>query len=213
MVVQVYEGSDVTITFDSARCIHARRCVLGRPEVFRPGVKGEWIAPDGAPADDILHIGRVCPSGAIRVTRRDGASSDSAPAVNTARLWENGPVAVEAELTLNGEPLPSPRAVLCRCGASKRKPFCDGSHAAAGFIATGEPQARESQPLAVRNGPVDLAPQENGPLKVTGSLEILSGDGRTLNRVKSAFLCRCGRSANKPYCDGSHKAADFTAPG
>jgi CDGSH-type Zn-finger protein len=49
-------------------------------------------------------------------------------------------------------------------------------------------------------------------LRVQGNLEIVSGTGCTVNRVKSAFLCRCGQSANKPYCDGSHKAAGFTAP-
>ncbi len=214
MAIQVVKGREVTVTFDSRRCIHARRCVLGRPDVFVPGVSGEWIHPDAAPAGAVLHIGRICPSGAIRVVRNDGSEdAQGAPLVNTLRVLENGPLAIEAELTLQGAPQPGPRAVLCRCGASKAKPWCDGSHAAAGFAATGEPEARESQPLEIRNGPVDLVPQENGPLLAAGSLEIVSGTGRTVNRVRKVFLCRCGQSANKPYCDGSHKAAGFTAPG
>jgi CDGSH-type Zn-finger protein len=66
--------------------------------------------------------------------------------------------------------------------------------------------------LPVRNGPLSIAPQTNGPLKVSGSLEVVSGTGRTINRTTVTFLCRCGGSANKPYCDGSHKKNGFRAP-
>jgi len=211
-MVSVVTGREVTVTFDGKRCIHSRNCVLGHPEVFVPNVKGEWIFPDAAKAETVIQIGRNCPSGAIRVARNDGAAdSDEAPVVNTVRLRENGPLAFEAELLIAGEPQASPRATLCRCGQSQRKPFCDGSHTAAGFVATGEPETRPSEALAARNGPLDVQPTPNGSLKVTGNLEIVSGTGRTLNRVTQAFLCRCGQSANKPYCDGSHKAAGFTA--
>jgi CDGSH-type Zn-finger protein len=37
----------------------------------------------------------------------------------------------------------------------------------------------------------------------------VSGTGRTINRVTKAVLCRCGHSANKPYCDGSHTRVGF----
>jgi CDGSH-type Zn-finger protein/uncharacterized Fe-S cluster protein YjdI len=211
-MVETVRGKSVTITFDARKCIHSRHCVLGHPEVFVPNVKGEWIFPDAAPADEVLGIGRACPSGAIRVAMNDGStSSDKAPAVNTVRVRENGPLAFEAELLIRGERQASPRATLCRCGLSKRKPFCDGSHTAAGFAATGEPAAKEFQALEVRNGPVDVQPQPNGSLKVVGNLEIVSGTGRTVNKVTQVWLCRCGQSKNKPYCDSSHKAAGFVA--
>ena len=54
-----------------------------------------------------------------------------------------------------------------------------------------------------------MAPQPDGPLKLSGALELVSGTGRTINRVTEAYLCRCGASANKPYCDGSHKRIGF----
>jgi len=98
---------------------------------------------------------------------------------------------------------------LCRCGASKRKPYCDGSHTAAGFAASGEPATQESAPLAARNGPLELIPIANGPLKVEGALEIVSGTGRTVQRVTQVFFCRCGASANKPFCDGTHRKIGF----
>lgn len=213
-MVQVVKGRDVTVTFDAKRCIHSRRCVLGRPDVFAAGAGRDWLNPDAAPAEAVLHIGRICPSGAIRVARNDGTeTAEAPPLVNTLRVLENGPLAIEAELSLRGERQPSPRAVLCRCGQSKSKPFCDGSHAEAGFTATGEPASRDSQPLETRAGPVDLRPQEGGPLMIVGNLEVVSGTGRTLNRVKKAFFCRCGQSRNKPYCDGSHKSSGITLPG
>ena len=105
------------------------------------------------------------------------------------------------------------RATLCRCGLSKNKPFCDNSHIAGGFSATGEPESKDST-LAITDlvGAVTIKPQPNGPYMVTGRLEIESGTGRNVNRVEKSFLCRCGHSSNKPYCDGSHKAAGFEAP-
>lgn len=207
-------GKVVTVEFDGKRCVHSRNCVLSHPEVFVPNVKGDWIFPDAAPADVVVAIGVNCPSGAIRAWRNDGSeTSDTAPQVNLVRIRENGPLAFDAPLVIGGQPQPGPRATLCRCGASANKPFCDGSHTAAGFTATGEPIAKDSQPLAARDGAVEVAPQTDGPLKVTGNLEVVSGTGRTVNRVTRTFLCRCGHSQNKPYCDGSHKAAGFTAPG
>jgi CDGSH-type Zn-finger protein/uncharacterized Fe-S cluster protein YjdI len=212
MTVEVVKGREVTIHFDAGRCIHSRNCVLGHPEVYVPNVKGEWIHPDAATADAVMHTALTCPSGAIRVSRNDGsATSDTPPVVNTVRVRENGPLAIEAELQIKGEPQATPRATLCRCGQSANKPFCDGAHVAAAFTASGEPAAKEFTALEIRNGPVNVLPQPNGPLMVTGNLEIVSGTGRTTDKVTRTWLCRCGESKNKPYCDGSHKAAGFTA--
>ncbi|MFN7286197.1 MAG: CDGSH iron-sulfur domain-containing protein [bacterium] len=204
-------GSKLTLRFTGKRCIHARRCVLGAPAVFKANVQGPWIDPDAMDVEALVAVAQSCPSGAITYTRRDSRPDETPPPVNLATIRENGPIAIHAELQLNGEPHGT-RATLCRCGASKNKPYCDGSHTEAGFTATGEPAAKESVALAVRNGPLNVEPQPNGSLKVTGSLEIITGTGHTINRVERAFLCRCGQSKNKPYCDGSHKAAGFVAP-
>lgn len=211
---ETVKGRDVTIHFDGTRCIHSRNCVLSHPDVFVPNVKGAWIHPDAAPADEVIRIGQNCPSGAIRVDRNADqpvATSDLPPVVNTLRVRENGPLAIEAALTLKGEPVDHVRATLCRCGQSARKPYCDGSHVAAGFTATGEPAGKPFEALAVRDGVVNMQPLPNGPLKLSGNLELVTGTGRTFDKVTQAFLCRCGQSRNKPYCDGSHKAAGFIA--
>ena len=128
--------------------------------------------------------------------------------MNLIQLCENGPLALRGALTLDGKPIGT-RATLCRCGASNNKPFCDGSHKDAGFSATGEPATGDVTPLAKRDGEVAMAPLPNGPLRVAGNLEVLSGTGRTIAKSTELYLCRCGASASKPYCDGSHARVGF----
>jgi CDGSH-type Zn-finger protein/uncharacterized Fe-S cluster protein YjdI len=216
MAIEVVAGKEATIHFDAQRCIHSRTCVLSHPDVFVPNVVGEWIHPDAQPVEELIRIGQNCPSGAISVVRNAAAAaahsnSNLPPLVNTVRVRENGPLAVEAELQIKGQPQANPRATLCRCGQSQNKPYCDGSHVAAGFVATGEPATAKFEALAVRNGVLNVQPLPNGPLRAVGNLEVVSGTGRTCNKVGEAYLCRCGHSQNKPYCDGSHKAAGFEA--
>ena len=217
MTVEIVKGKDATIHFDAQKCIHSRTCVLSHPDVFVPNVQGEWIHPDAQSVEELMHVAKSCPSGAISVMRNqvangDAADSNGAPIVNTVRVRENGPLAFEAALQINGQTQTNPRATLCRCGQSKNKPYCDGSHSAAGFVASGEPATANFEALAVRNGELNIQPTPNGPLRVVGNVEVVSGTGRTCNKLTQAYLCRCGQSKNKPYCDGSHKAAGFEAP-
>ena len=208
---EIVRSAEVTIEFYGERCIHSRNCVLDRPDVFVPNVKGAWIHPERTTPDQALEIAHNCPSGAIQCSAPDGSALEQAPMVNTARVRENGPLALRGELTVAGEAM-GMRATLCRCGLSQRKPYCDSSHVAAGFEATGEPATKPSEPLAARNGPLNVAPQPNGPLHVTGNLEIISGTGRTVDRVTDVYLCRCGHSGQKPFCDGTHVKIGFQAP-
>ena len=210
MTQEVVSARDVTIEFDGARCIHSRGCVLNRPDVFVPNVKGAWIHPERASAAEVLEIAHNCPSGAIQCHAPDGSAMEHAPVVNLVHVRENGPLAFHAPLKVNGQ-ADGFRATLCRCGHSANKPYCDGSHAAAKFEAAGEPATQDSAALAQRDGELSISPQHNGPLHVSGNLELVSGTGRTLNRVTDVWLCRCGHSANKPYCDGSHAKVGFQA--
>jgi len=205
------ESSELVINFDGKKCIHARRCVLGLPDVFVPGAEGAWLFPDRASADEVTRVIDTCPSGALTYTRKDGGSEERLARVNTARLWQNGPVEYRGDLRIAGDE-PRKRAVLCRCGHSKNKPYCDNSHVEAGFEATGELASdADAQALEVRDGPVTIKPTRNGPLAVEGNLEIIAASGRRLATRTKAFMCRCGGSANKPFCDGSHKKVGFEA--
>lgn len=209
--VEIVQGQALTLEFEARRCIHARFCVTGAPKVFLANVKGPWIKPDAMPVDALVEIAHACPSGAIRYRRKDGHADEIAPPVNLLGVREAGPYAVRAPIVLGGTPIGF-RATLCRCGASKNKPFCDGSHHAVGFSATGEPATQaDAAALASRDGPLAIDPQTDGPLQVRGNLEILSGTGRMVTRLTTAKLCRCGGSATKPFCDGTHARIGFIA--
>jgi len=206
--IEEVRGKNVVIRFEAGKCIHSRNCVLGHPEIFEPNVEGEWIHPDAASVEAVERVAYGCPSGAITYEVLGSGEAEAPPIVNLMYVRENGPLAFNAPLLLDSDNVGF-RATLCRCGASKNKPYCDGSHVDAGFQATGEPATQDSEVLAVRNGDLEVTPIPDGPLQAKGSLEIVSGTGRTLNRVTESFLCRCGASENKPYCDGSHKKINF----
>ena len=204
------EGKSVDISFDGKLCIHSRACVTGLPGVFEANAPGPWIHPDQAAAEQIAAIAHNCPSGAIQYRRKDGGPDERPPEINTVRIMENGPLAFHAELQIAGESAGC-RATLCRCGVSKNRPFCDGSHTEAEFAATGEPPGKDLAEMETRGGPLEVKLAPNGPLLVAGPLEIMAGTGRAVERTTSTALCRCGASANKPYCDGSHSKIGFKA--
>ncbi len=207
--IEEVRGKVSLLRFEAKRCIHSRQCVLGRPDVFVPNIEGEWIHPDRATPEEITALAQNCPSGAITYERLDGGANEAPPLVNLVRVRENGPLAVHAEMSVEGQGALL-RATLCRCGLSKNKPFCDSSHIAGGFQATGEPAPADSQPLESRQGQLKITPLKNGPLRMEGNLEVVSGTGRTVNRVIKSHFCRCGQSSNKPYCDGTHANIGFT---
>jgi CDGSH-type Zn-finger protein/uncharacterized Fe-S cluster protein YjdI len=208
--IETVRGSKLEVQFAAQRCIHSRFCVTWAPRVFLANVQGPWIHPDAMPVERLVEVAHACPSGAINYRRLDGGPEESAPPVNLASVREGGPYAFRARLQIDGVAAGF-RATLCRCGASRHKPYCDGSHHEIGFSATGEPPGAEAEMLAARDGVLAIDPQTNGPLRVRGNLEITTGTGRVVARVTSTYLCRCGGSANKPFCDGSHAKIGFTS--
>lgn len=50
----------------------------------------------------------------------------------------------------------------------------------------------------------------NGPLIARGRIRIEDSDGKTIAEAHEVFLCRCGHSGNKPFCDGAHQRNGFT---
>ena len=167
---------------------------------------------------------------------------------------------------------------LCRCGQSRDKPFCDGSHAFELFDGTETAPAttfadraehHEGPGITVRKdgdlchhagfckqeltnwfelipqtdstGPLSeliamiercpsgaltyeldgeeiepplpeaIAPIANGPLFVSGRVTIERADNQPIERRNRVSLCRCGRSDNKPLCDGTHAKIGFEA--
>lgn len=210
--IDEYKGERITILNEGKRCIHSRHCVLNLPGVFKPNVDGPWIDPGAAATEATIAVITKCPSGALRYRPEGATPAEGAPGVNTIRVWEDGPLAVHADLNVAGD-VSSHRATLCRCGKSFNKPYCDGMHEKSRFKATGEPESGEAEALSLKNGPLNVTPTKDGPLHVEGALEICSASGRTITRTMETWLCRCGHSQNKPFCDGSHEAVSFRADG
>jgi CDGSH-type Zn-finger protein len=167
---------------------------------------------------------------------------------------------------------------LCRCGQSGNKPFCDGSHNAAGFEGNDTADAstydnrasdlggtgitvRDDRSICAHAGfcgnkatniwkqvadtddsmvrlavinevekcpsgaityrfdgdetdaeadyPTQVAVTADGPYCVTGKIAVTTSDGTQIESRTRVTLCRCGASANKPLCDGSHHAVEF----
>ena len=71
----------------------------------------------------------------------------------------------------------------------------------------GHPPPSPDEPAAVT-----VEYRRNGPLVVTGEVEVRAPDG-TIEHLDQTFLCRCGGSGNKPFCDGTHKRIEFEAEG
>ena len=130
-----YAGQSITIHDNRSVCSHAGYCTDGLKSVFRQGEE-PWIDPDGATAREIIDTIRRCPSGALSYTIDDieCPDQDRPPRVTVTK---DGPYAVTGGIELVeqslGEGASAEHYALCRCGGSKNKPFCDGTHWHIGF--------------------------------------------------------------------------------
>ena len=213
--VRKYTSEDIDVTYDGVRCIHAAECIKRLHAVFDTS-KRPWIQPNAAPADDVASTISTCPSGALHYERKDGGAGEAVPTHNTIRLLKNGPLYLRGDFTIvsgAGElVIEDTRAALCRCGGSANKPFCDNTHKTIGFIAPAtiaEPQTTVGEPLD--GGKLCIETTTNGPLHITGHFMVLNDRGETIYQGTDESFCRCGGSANKPFCDGTHTEIGFVA--
>jgi len=125
-----YQGKKITIHDNRSICAHAGRCTDGLAAVFR--LKEEpWIHVDAASADEIIATIQKCPSGALSYSVDDVEHGDR-DGEPTLFVVPNGPYVVSGgpDLvdTTRAEGAAKKHFTLCRCGGSKNKPFCDGTH-------------------------------------------------------------------------------------
>ena len=129
-----YSGAQVSIHDNRNICAHAGYCTDQLSAVFKMG-SNPWIDPDGASVEEVIALVNQCPSGALSYTV-DSSEVREQTSEPRIRIIKDGPYAVSgvdlADHEL-GAGATSARYTLCRCGASKNKPFCDGSHWDIGF--------------------------------------------------------------------------------
>jgi len=134
---------------------------------------------------------------------------------NSIKVRADGPLLCKGDIevyTADGELLEKGAdLVLCRCGHSGNKPFCDGSHRESGFEHDGMMTGLNSDEAgeAGDDAPLKITVRENAMLIANGPMSLLRADGSCAATRSKAALCRCGHSGNKPLCDGSHKACGF----
>jgi CDGSH-type Zn-finger protein len=134
---------------------------------------------------------------------------------NVIRMSRDGPLVATGDVVVGAPSGPRglPTAVLCRCGRSADKPFCDGAHVRHRF----EDPARLPPEPAVpsQRTPADatgdrlvVTPMPHGPLRCEGAFVVRDLEGHE-EPARSPKLCRCGASQTRPYCDGTHRRIGF----
>lgn len=135
--IKNYTNGELSIKWESSKCIHSAICIRGLPEVFNKNAR-PWINMKGDYAENIKLQVLACPSGALSISNKTN----------------------ESEMTNN-------------------------------------------------QNEVEVCVLENGPLMVSGTIQVKDKDGNITTKADKSFLCRCGSSENKPYCDGKHKKIGF----
>ena len=138
-----YSNNDITVFWKPAKCIHVTTCYRELIEVFNPR-KRPWINMQGAPTEEIIRVVDLCPTGALSYKwNKDKGESKTRPEVKTpakerdpfitqVRVMKDGPLVIKGEFTITGsggsELKQMKMASFCRCGQSRKMPFCDGTH-------------------------------------------------------------------------------------
>jgi len=125
-----YEDSGITVLDNRGTCCHFGNCTDHLPSVFHASSE-PFVTPEGASPGEIVDIVRACPSGALGFIR-DGVAYEGEERDPEIYVAENASYYVRGGIELEGEAMNAganrEHFALCRCGQSKNKPFCDGTH-------------------------------------------------------------------------------------
>ena len=124
---RIYKREKLTVFWDSDKCIKAGKCDGILPEVFDPK-KRPWVNLNAADIDVIARVIDLCPVGALTYQTEAESKSD----ILTIQIFKNGPYRISGKcklIDINEVRIDAgDNFGLCRCGLSKKMPFCDGSH-------------------------------------------------------------------------------------
>lgn len=128
---------------------------------------------------------------------------------NELLVTNGGPLKMTGNITMideEGTVSHANHLSLCRCGASKNKPLCDDQHLEVEFFDSGSLQRVSDWMPVNRPQTITVTCVKDGPLKFRGYLKIFNKKGQECITMSGA-LCRCGKSSNKPFCDGNNGCA------
>lgn len=136
--VFTYTGVETSVSFNPRLCGHAAECGRIAKNIFNPSQK-PWVQPDQGTRAEVESVIAACPSGALKIVQSDQTGADLFADRAQITVQENGPFWVQGVAPpeeLQGEGMIEGKYLLCRCGKSGAKPFCDGTHRAAGWKST-----------------------------------------------------------------------------
>lgn len=130
-IIQTYEGIDITVVFNRSICSGAAQCVHKFPKIYT-NASEDWVFPNEGSIEEIKESIKNCPSGALSFIENQ-STSKTTNTTHSLSISQKGPIYVKGAIDLEVEHWSSyankEQYALCRCGASKNKPFCDYSHA------------------------------------------------------------------------------------
>lgn len=134
--MKTYTNGEITVTWEPEKCIHSAICIQGLPQVFDVN-KRPWISIEQSDSARIIEQIEACPSGALGYSRKEEIETrqSETPSILSIKILPNGPILIEGGLQIEFDQDVTHRSgktSLCRCGSSRKKPYCDGSHRALG---------------------------------------------------------------------------------
>lgn len=146
---------------------------------------------------------------------RERQKSQGAPRLldvpNEALVTNGGPLQLTGNITLvneDGSVQYANHLTLCRCGGSNSKPTCGGQHLDREFLHSGKISEASEIPPSTHASKITISIIKDGPITFRGRLRLHNQFGQECVKMRGS-LCRCGQSANKPFCDGSHERTGF----
>jgi len=130
---------------------------------------------------------------------------------NESLVTNAGPLQLTGNLTLvhdDGTVQYANHLTLCRCGHSASKPSCDNQHLEKEFLNPGKISEASEIAASQRPSKLTLSCIKDGPITFRGRLRLHNQFGQECVKMRGS-LCRCGQSASKPFCDGSHTRTGF----
>lgn len=131
-----YTNGEITIVWQPAKCIHSGICVQMLPEVYNPKER-PWIKIENAGTEELKAQVKRCPSGALSYYLNDEENQEAQSLETKVEVLENGPLLVYGTLKVidkdGNQTSKNKTTAFCRCGQSRNKPYCDGTHVKVDF--------------------------------------------------------------------------------
>jgi uncharacterized Fe-S cluster protein YjdI len=143
-LVKAYSNGEVTVYWRPELCIHSTNCLVNLPLVFNTR-RRPWIDMNGDNSKEIIKTVNTCPSRALTFLKNEKSSlrktrkrKKKIPKFARIEILKDGPLLIKGNFIIRDAQKKKIRiktevAAFCRCGGSKKIPFCDGTHKKLGF--------------------------------------------------------------------------------